>query len=327
MQDEHETRDTRSPGESPDFPAPAGAQVRRIAAYAAIARAQARGNIRALLEYCRHWRVIDPPVARQVLGVGRAQAYKVLNRARRLGLIQAVPVSGMPGTPYILTGRGNEAILPFLEADDLEVSPLTELRHLHAPVLQHDLLVQHAVFRVLTDPPAVVRRLYAEAAARQDYGMEDIAQVPVLVYPASFLGAHRWRVAKKIPDAVIEYDPGAVLLGTGGLRLAVECQQTPETRDAVQRVLSCYAEALSAGTGEADGVDAVIYYGTRPRVLQLYAAQWGSTLMPWTYDGQAKRWRRDKMAQDTPWQEWMRDRLVMIADESLEPVYYHSILR
>lgn len=289
-----------------------------IAQYAHHARSLADAHARTLLRWVWSWRIIDHHIVRELLGISRSSSYRILARLRRHGLLQPVPVSGTPATPWMLLPAGMDAIAPHLDPDDLRVAAVTTPGRIHVAQVQHDLIAQLLTIRIARTPPDAITTFIDEARARRAedayYPLPDQATE---IYSAAYLESAGTRLETcKVPDAIIEVviDRGADVL----IRIAVECQQTVEPAATVNRVMAEYCAALASGD-----IDAVIYCSTRPNIPPIYRAAMSPALCAWVRTPY-RRWVSTHGP--TPYREWMSPRVMTMDAPEFESWYYLMVL-
>ncbi len=293
--------------------------VSQIAQYAGTARAIANAHARELLGWMWQWRVIDHHIVRRLLRVSRSSGYRILARLRRHGLIQPVVVSGTPASPWMLTPAGVNAISPYLDPDDLYLAPVTAPDRIRGGQVQHDLLAQHFALRIARNPPPKITSIIdAARAAAAENAYYSLPDPMIAIRSAAWLEAVGTKLGGKYSDAFVT----TIIDATAdvSVRVAIECQQTPEALSTVQRIMSGYCSALAE-----HAMDMLVYCGTRPNILPLYPAALSPGLQPW-HKTASRRWVPDTGPSPSPYQEWMASRILTLASPELESWYYHLVL-
>jgi len=164
------------------------------------ARQRAAEKVREVLSWLHQSQVIDAAIVGEVLGVGRNESHATLSRLQRMNLVQRVPVSSCPVTPWILTRAGLEVVCSLLEPEDMTDTPPIHPSRVQTATVAHDLLVQHLTLYVMGRIGPLV------AEARSDEVMQ-ISPEMIQVNRWAFdpvLRRKQERYAGKIPDAIIE---------------------------------------------------------------------------------------------------------------------------
>lgn len=242
------------------------------------ARQRAAEKVREVLCWLHESHVIDAAIVGELLEVGRSESHATLSRLQRMNLVQRVPVSSCPVTPWILTRAGLEVVCSLLEPEDMTATPPIHPSRVQTATVAHDLLAQHLTLYVM----GRIGPWVAEALSDE---VMQISPEMIQVTRWAFdpvLRRNQERYAGKIPDAIIEAgDDSDQVHAT----IAIEMQESYAPMEVARRVLSQYCDALTKYE-----VDLVVFGSTRPAVLEYYRKLLEGEPPPYLYNAGRKQW-------------------------------------
>lgn len=227
------------------------------------AAAKAAENRGQVLRWLLKWRSTDRHIVGEILGLKRSGAFAVVASMVRDGFIGEIRVTGCPVRVLYLREPGLRLAQRLLAGtqDETMTAPARPSK-IVTNHIAHDLLVQRYALQI-------ERRLGSSAELLSSYQVAHRRQE---------IGRSK-RVCSgglKLPDA---------LLIAAGERIAIEVQETFESRDVAERKLRFYHHAITLSE-----VDRVIYASTSPGIVAHLKKISEGDLRDWCYERELKAW-------------------------------------
>lgn len=213
----------------------------------AASRQRANEKLATFLTFMIRHEITNRLVVSELLGLRKSAAWHFVGKLIEAELVRELSLTNLPTMLIHLTAKGLDLARVLLPAnsDLLDITVQTAQSRIAVKDPTHTLLVQHTEMRL--------RRDYPHNIFRSEREVDQLELAPTAVL-----------VGKKVPDLI------RLAEGTSGglLKIAVEVQQTIETPERRERVLSVYGHLI--GDRQLWGVQ---YISTSRNILDLYRKQ------------------------------------------------------